>query len=407
MQIEAGGYLIVNGANDICGIQQEEFNGTYDSTGKKPLENLMKLTEVIEYEKIKEDGAKNVGLEQVEPEQEKSEKEVELSTSYDIYSKLRNVTDVLGKMKDPLFLGENFGDKYYGSHYVPADFNDAKRVIVEKFEKQFKESVVEDVKLIEPKEEDLTMKDYLTAKAMLSQIEEKSLGKLSMETMSSIDCLQGIIDNEVSLQAKNGQVPIVEQGQEELKTLLSELADMPLNTSGAVSIRKYEMMSKAEKMVVGEETPIEDLDNIAILRKVVEILPERERSYDKAAKDDVTEVIIDEKAVALAKAKYGERFDKENNLPIMEQVEVTKSIFQEILDTEYPDSQQRYIGHGAAIQNIMEVWNRENPERYFDVEPSLTDLKNEKACLTEKEQQAKELLQEYKGQNKDTNEIGE
>jgi hypothetical protein len=219
--------------------------------------------------------------------------------------------------------------------------------------------------------------------------------------------LQSIIDNEVSLQAKNGQVPIVEQGQEELKTLLSELADMPLNTSGAVSIRKYEMMSKAEKMVVGEETPIEDLDNIAILRKVVEILPERERSYDKAAKDDVTEVIIDEKAVALAKAKYGERFDKENNLPIMEQVEVTKSIFQEILDTEYPDSQQRYIGHGAAIQNIMEVWNRENPERYFDVEPSLTDLKNEKACLTEKEQQAKELLQEYKGQNKDTNEIGE
>lgn len=59
MRIEAGGSLIVNGRNDIYGIQAKEFEDTYKSTGKAPREVVDELKKTIEYEKIVEGKSKN------------------------------------------------------------------------------------------------------------------------------------------------------------------------------------------------------------------------------------------------------------------------------------------------------------------------------------------------------------
>lgn len=42
MKIEAGGYLILNGPDDIYGIQKAEFENTYASTGKDKIKSLKK-----------------------------------------------------------------------------------------------------------------------------------------------------------------------------------------------------------------------------------------------------------------------------------------------------------------------------------------------------------------------------
>ncbi len=47
MKIEAGGSLILNSPNDIYGIQKEEFEGTYASTGKDKTECLKEAISML------------------------------------------------------------------------------------------------------------------------------------------------------------------------------------------------------------------------------------------------------------------------------------------------------------------------------------------------------------------------
>lgn len=51
MKLEAGGSLILNGPNDIYGIQKDEFNNTYASTGKDKSETLKEVLNLLEISK--------------------------------------------------------------------------------------------------------------------------------------------------------------------------------------------------------------------------------------------------------------------------------------------------------------------------------------------------------------------
>ena len=47
MRIECGGSLVLNGPNDIYGIQKDEFEHTYASTGKDKTESLKEAIELM------------------------------------------------------------------------------------------------------------------------------------------------------------------------------------------------------------------------------------------------------------------------------------------------------------------------------------------------------------------------
>lgn len=61
MRIECGGSLVLNGPNDIYGIQKDEFEHTYASTGKDKTESLKEAIELMGITKEEFMAAREVG----------------------------------------------------------------------------------------------------------------------------------------------------------------------------------------------------------------------------------------------------------------------------------------------------------------------------------------------------------
>ena len=307
-----------------------------------------------------------------------------LSTQ-EAYERLKIVSDTLGAMQNPLFIRETFGRT--GSH----SFDDAKRAILKDFEQEYKDVVVAGINALEPIEESLTLRDYLEARAMISQMKAKSVGSrestydetIRLDGNVALDGLASMIERQIQEKLRNEQITGISPDQTELADLLNRLSEIPMNTKLGVSgdINRSSIINKIIENISSNQDFTTDMSKIAVTRKIADIIPARdgETIYKVGSQN-----MLDKTAVKVSKETDEQKYDSSNDISIMDQVEKTKDIFQKELDGKYLDtgkldySEKMYLGAGNDIRDIMQVLSRENPEKYFGIEKSeVASLSNE------------------------------